>query len=59
MRVALGLPVDGDLGLGPGGDDRGVLHHHDRLFQRVPSAAVDERDAGDGEPFGHGHCSSR
>ena len=32
-----GLPVAGDAGPGPDGDDRGILHHHDRAFQRVPS----------------------
>jgi hypothetical protein len=53
----LRLPVDGDPGFGAGGDDRGVLHHHDRAFQRVPSPAVDERDTGDGEPFAHGCLS--
>jgi hypothetical protein len=50
----LRLAVDGNLGLGPGGGDRAVLHHHDCAFQRVPSPAVDQRDTGDGEPFTHG-----
>jgi hypothetical protein len=53
----LRLPVDGDLGFGADGDDRGVLHYHDRAFQRIPSAAVDERDSSDGEPFAHGFLS--
>jgi hypothetical protein len=48
-----GLPVAGDVGPGPDGGDRGILDHHDRVFQRVSSPAVDERGTGDGEASAH------
>jgi hypothetical protein len=44
---------------GSHGDDRGILHQHDRTVQRVPSPAVDERDAGDRNPHAHVSPSAR